>query len=525
MEGADRLRGQALPWGLGLAGVVLGLAVARAPLTLLVGGLGALAIVVGSLYEPLIGMGAALVIGPFRAWLEIRSPGLAPHVGQALLVVAVGAWAVRILLDGRAPRSSSVTGVRPLGPPASGGDWLMGKSHKSSLLVWLAPLAVFLGVGLLSLWDPVDVWAGFTEWVKWAQVLLVAVIVYDRLARTGARGVALALGGLGASAVLQALVGLWQFGLGGTQVEAFAIDARFYRAFGTFQQPNPFAGFMGLIGALAAGLAAATLVDRWRAAGEEGRSLGGRIGATLLGSAWAVVPAMLIAAGVGASWSRGGWMGFGVAVLVMVIFVLRHSAWGAILVGAAVALIAGAMALGRLPASVVERLTGFLSYVQFEDVRGAGITDATYAVLERMAHWQAALGMWRSRFWLGIGLGGYEAAYATYRLIAWPMALGHAHNVYLNLLAEVGLLGLGAYLFWLGSLVLGAIRVLRRAVGWPRALALGLLGAWTHLAVHSLVDYLLVNNVHLHVGVLVALSGYVVARSRGADHHSQTATS
>ena len=31
----------------------------------------------------------------------------------------------------------------------------------------------------------------------------------------------------------------------------------------------------------------------------------------------------------------------------------------------------------------------------FEDVRGVGINDANYAVLERLAHWQAALEMWR----------------------------------------------------------------------------------------------------------------------------------
>ena len=179
----------------------------------------------------------------------------------------------------------------------------------------------------------------------------------------------------------------------------------------------------------------------------------------------------------------------------------------------AVALVGGLYVTGRLPASIVNRLIGFLSYTQFQDVRGVGITDANFAVVERMAHWQAALAMWRSHFWLGVGLGCYEPAYPAYRLINWPIALGHAHNVYLNFLAETGLVGLTAYLAWWGMLVAGLVVALRRAHGWSRALAIGLLGAWTQLAVHSLVDNLLVNNVNLVVGVFVALSAYSFQRS------------
>lgn len=45
---------------------------------------------------------------------------------------------------------------------------------------------------------------------------------------------------------------------------------------------------------------------------------------------------------------------------------------------------------------------------------------------------------------------------------------------------------------------------------------LGLAGAWTHFCVHNLVDNILVNNVHLHLGVMFALSAWVVGR-RGVD--------
>ena len=50
------------------------------------------------------------------------------------------------------------------------------------------------------------------------------------------------------------------------------------------------------------------------------------------------------------------------------------------------------------------------------------------------------------RPWLGVGFGNYGAAYEEYALINWPDPLGHAHNYYLNLVAEIGFIGLGAYL-------------------------------------------------------------------------------
>ena len=38
-----------------------------------------------------------------------------------------------------------------------------------------------------------------------------------------------------------------------------------------------------------------------------------------------------------------------------------------------------------------------------------------------------------------------------------------------------------------------------------RGLTLGLLGTWTHLAIHSFVDKLYVNNLFLHIGVMLGL--------------------
>jgi len=202
-------------------------------------------------------------------------------------------------------------------------------------------------------------------------------------------------------------------------------------------------------------------------------------------------------------------MGFGAALALMAVWLPRRSGWGIALL--VVIVLAGGLlaAAEALPAAVVARLTDFLAYVRFEDVRGVGVNDANYAVMERMAHWQAALGMWESHFWTGVGLGNYEAAYPHFRLVNWPYALGHAHNFYLNLLAETGVIGLGAYLVFAAAIYARLWQATRRLIGWPRGLAVGLAGAWTQLHVHNLVDNLYVNNVHLYAGVLLALTAWL----------------
>jgi O-antigen ligase len=150
----------------------------------------------------------------------------------------------------------------------------------------------------------------------------------------------------------------------------------------------------------------------------------------------------------------------------------------------------------------------------FSDVRGVVISDANYAVVERLAHWQAALGMASDAPWLGVGFGNYEAVYPRYALVNWPMALGHAHNYYLNLLAETGIVGLAAYLGAWGVLVVLTLRALVRTHGMARGLALGALAGWAHLSAHSLFDKLYVNNMFLHIGAMVGLIGVLLLESR-----------
>jgi O-antigen ligase len=324
--------------------------------------------------------------------------------------------------------------------------------------------------------------------------------------------------------LFQAGVGIWQFGLRAEGPEHFAIlGGDLFRAYGTFEQPNPYAGYLGLTAALALGMVADGMRDRLvnRYTDPPGGGHTAHRTTNLSAHQPTNLPvyffagsaclAMLIA--LGASWSRGAWIGFGAAVLAIAAALPRKTGWGVLLVAVLVIGGLGLYTSGRLPASFTTRLTSFVQDIRLADVRGVPINDANYAVIERLAHWQAALSMFRHDFWSGIGFGCYEAAYSRFALVNWPIALGHAHNYYLNLAAETGLIGLIAYgLLW-GTIFWQTWRVTRHARGLTRGLAVGLLGTWTHISVHHLLDNLYVNNVHLQIGVLLGVLAFIIEQT------------
>ena len=453
---------------------------------------------VATVVEPLVGLVAALFLGPLRAYLQTEVPQVPAQIAQVFVALTLAVWLARGLKRRRLniPRS-------PL----------------------LLPLALFVCAALLSLWASVDLTLyNITELVKWVQIVLLFLFVSDHLAP---RSLPWVLGALLAIGLFQAGVGVWQFGLRGEGPEHFAIVSdQFYRAYGTFEQPNPYAGYLGLTASLAVGFVAAGMQHKlgdWyngrrgdSGIGERGQSRSPNVPIyqstslpphqLLLAGGTALV--MLVALGM--SWSRGAWMGFGAAVLTIVVALPRRTGWGLLLVAALIVGGLGLHAAGSLPTSVAARLTSFAQDVRFEDVRGVGINDANYAVIERLAHWQAALEMFRHNLWTGVGFGGYEPAYVAFALINWPIALGHAHNYYLNLAAETGLVGLIAYLILWGAVFWQTWQVTRCARGLSRGIAVGLLGAWTHLTVHHFLDNLYVNNVHLHIGVMLGLLACII---------------
>jgi O-antigen ligase len=136
-----------------------------------------------------------------------------------------------------------------------------------------------------------------------------------------------------------------------------------------------------------------------------------------------------------------------------------------------------------------------------------------------MAHWVAAIRMWELSPWLGVGPGNYAVVYPEVRLPRWEEALGHAHNVYLNVLGESGLVGLAFFLaLWVAVLVWVARRFVgwrRQGADWQAALAIGVIGVLVHLSVHNFFDNLFVQGMQLHVALWLALNNLARSPSEG----------
>lgn len=434
--------------------------------------------------EPLFGVALMLLAAPWGALENVALGSGLLDSGQLLFLITIAIWLARSALDGHIVFRK---------------------------LAFLVPLLVFTAVGAISIIGAPSLQDGIKEVVKWLEMAAVALIVVDRApsfkgrwarhvpqflsAENGWRVLLLIILLAGTS---QALIGIWQFGLRGSGPEHFEIvGGRFFRAYGTFEQPNPFGGFMAWMAALGIGTLSGEImriyqvktVDRERLLWVAFLSLVG--GAALLGLIF--------------SWSRGAWLGFAAGAAGFLLLWPRNRALGAIFLGAGLILALLGWQANQFPPVVVDRVAGFTQDLRLGDVRGVDINDANYAVLERLAHWQAALDMARYNLWNGVGFGNYAAAYANYALINWPDALGHAHNYYLNILAETGVPGFVAYsVFWI-VVIWRTLHVISHS-DWPvRGVALGLLFVWIALSIHHLLDKLYVNNLYLFIGAMLGV--------------------
>ncbi len=297
------------------------------------------------------------------------------------------------------------------------------------------------------------------------------------------------VGGLLVAATAQAAVGLAQT-LGRIGPAHFLVNDVLMRAHGTFGQPNPFAGYLVLFFPIAFAL--------WAFGDLEARlpwirSFTGLV-VVALGSA------------VLASLSRGGLLGLAGAVLLVLLLGSRATRRITLAVGAAVLSLAIVAGLA-LPNQVTEpALDTALAAVNVRTVASTPVTPENWSVLERLSQWHAGIRMFQDSYLTGIGVGNYDSYYPEVALPNWQQPLGHAHNLYLNLAAESGLLGLGAYLVLVLTIVwLGRCALRNRHDPTVRALAVGILGSLTAYSIHSIFDMLFVQGMGVLLGLLLAL--------------------
>jgi putative inorganic carbon (hco3(-)) transporter len=393
--------------------------------------------------------------------------------------------------------------------------WLLAGARQRSLRIWpsallLAQLTVF-ALFVVSALGAEAPGPSLKDTLKWLELVVVFVLTVDQARRASqARWLLLAIVG---AASLEACFGLFQF-VTRRGPDFFAIGP-FMRAYGHFSQPNPFAGY------LATALPLAFALAFWSKDEEAGplrlamlrpERLSASVGA------WARPAALLLAAAVLASMSRGAWMGIALAAAVMLAVASPRSRRWLMALCAALLLLALLGSAGALPSLVSERLGVVAEYFGPFDVRSVDLTPENWSVVERMAHWQAAWYMFLEHPWFGIGPGNYAAVYDRYNLPGWLEPLGHAHNYYLNLAAETGIVGLTGFVVTLALAFRAAILGLRGPNPFWRAVALGVLGSLLAISLHSAFDNLFVHGVSVQIGALIglaALSGGQAEADRG----------
>lgn len=489
---AARLRSQFLDSGSPLFWLLLApaiVALAWLPLPALLLAACALALLPLLARQPVAGLLLAVLSVPAQDL--VRLPG-GLSLTQFALLLALAGWGLAGLL-GRA------------GPPRA--DRL--------LLPWLLFLWALLLAATLT---PFSLAEGLKETLRWLVAFVIWLMTVSLVRRRRQLWALVACLLLAPAA--EAGLGLVQF-LGGYGPPSFrvAADLPFVRAYGTIGQPNSFAGYLNMAWPLALALAVG-LTLRLRGWRMEHRRLQPSIfhppsspiaGEWLLAlGAWLL--AGLLLAGLLASFSRGAWLGALAGLLGLALALggrarlLALAALGAGLVALA---LGGA---GLLPGALAERLRSITGYLLPFDAGAVAVTRANYALVERMAQIQAGWRMLLAHPLSGVGPGNFSSAYPSFAVGSWYVSRGHAHNYYVHIAAEAGLLGLAAYLALIGAL-LARLRAVLQSVQTPlgRGIAVGCCGIIAAVLGHDLFENLHVLSMGIQLAAVWGLLGALEA--------------
>ncbi len=325
----------------------------------------------------------------------------------------------------------------------------------------------------------------------------------------------------------EALLGLVQAYLG-IGPESFSVEGGLTRAYGTIGMPNSFAGYLNMSLPLALALA----VYQW------GRWFGLRSRTHVLDRYTLVtfrhlrMPLFLTFITLVLVWtlittlSRGAWIGLVLGLLVMMVVLGRRAAPALSLLLATVALTVVLAVLNALPEAIRDRFGQLFTQIANFDPRGVTPKADNYALVERMVHWHVAGNMFLSNPWTGAGIGNFNAVFNKFGVQGWPYSRGHAHNYYLHMLGETGLIGFTFYVAMAVTIIIVGVRAVRRCRqagdSFGEAASIGALGVAVTLAGHSFFENLHALNMGIQWGAALALFTLVRLRHKdvAADLHA-----
>ena len=332
---------------------------------------------------------------------------LAPLAAMVALLLGCGAMLLRLRID---------------------------RSFRLRRLPYDAPALLFVVIGLLSVAVAPDKAFSFYNFYHLVPIYALTYLLAGQTLRK-TRELQRVAAAMALSAALVILYGFYQFIFGIDISSMKWVDGEAFpelskRVFSTWENPNILAGYLDIVACIAVGL----------------------IG--VLQRGWRILAILLLAATLaclGMTYARG-------ACLVVAVVLAGYGAlrdWrillGIVVVGAGALLVDPVLA---------DRLLSVFTRV-----------DTSSEM--RLAFWESTVAMVMDHPFLGIGWGMYFMVYPEYDfyLQGAPVQIVHAHNMYLNYAAEIGIPGALSFLwFFFGSLVL-ALRVPRKTPPWEAVLA------------------------------------------------------
>jgi O-antigen ligase len=290
------------------------------------------------------------------------------------------------------------------------------------------------------------------------------------------------------SGALVAALGLWQYFFGSLEIRF--VDMSLFsdlggRVYATFENPNMLAEYLALLVPL---FLAVSLYS-----GKAMQRFGSTCG-FLLGLACLIF-----------TWSRGAWLGTIVAVLTFLLLLSHHTLSYLLLCA-----LPGAAVLPMLPERIVRRFASI----------GSGVDSS---IRYRRHLWEGVRNMLNDHWLTGVGVGenAFCTVYERYALPGIETAV-HSHNVYLQLLCGLGIVGL--VVFAVALLLWG-----RRALEYyrygelrtPRLVVLGGLCGILALLVMGLFDDIFYN--YRIFFLFWTVMGLVVAQLRIGEETSERA--
>lgn len=296
--------------------------------------------------------------------------------------------------------------------------------------------------------------ASVREALIWSLVLGIVVIVPSAL--PGARAAQRVVDGVVFTAGWLCLVALFVF---------WGANNPGMRWYSTFYWPNPFAGFLLLT--LPIEMVRCMRAERLRDAAAHGGF------AVLLGTAFVL------------TYSRGGWLSLAAAMPLLLVL-LRPRRWAVVglrllaigvLVGGAVVVLTGVVVQGPRRGEV-----GFV-------MRAASVADSgDLSIRGRLEFWRAALAIFRDHPLAGTGAGTFGVMHTAYQRDPRFYAR-EAHSLYVQTMAELGVLGVIVLAALLVSTAVVSRRALRAAQQPEEySLAAGCVVALAAFLIHSGVE-------------------------------------